>query len=796
MTTKTLTRSFSAGEISPSLYGREDMAAYVNGLKTSFNYLPLSQGPIQRRPGSRFQQFGLGDLDYTRLVPFVYSDDQAYLIEFSNGKLRIHTDSGTLLDTTKQRTIHSITRDTVGLVRVAAGLITTGSLVYITCAGMTQLSGRWYLFTFVRTEGGRDVFKLSTPASPTAFINTTDFGAFTSGTTDQPIELTTPYSGAAAIDNLTFRFVQSADVLTVVSENHPVYTLRRTGPNTWTFTAPSFGPQIAAPTSLTATSEGGGGGTPTTEFYVVTYVVTDGSSDAESLAYATPASASNDLSIAGHYNQLTTGSPPTGQRANFYKALNGLYGFIGQGNNSFQDNRVIPDLATAPPQFGEDFNATGDYPRAVTYFEQRKVFGGPINHPQTVYMTRTGTEVDTTFSIPSRDNDSIEFGIYARELQTIQHFVPLAKLLILTAGGVWTVNSGSDQPIAPNNVAAAPASYRGSSFVQPAVSDNNVLYAFGRGSRVGEIKYDFSVNGFVPNDVCLLAPHLFDGYGITCMAMMETPSRVLWVVRSDGQLLAMTYEPNQKVTAWSRHDVGGDVISCAVLPAGVDNLGGQNPASEDALYIAVRRTNPVTSAEYVTLECITGFTDYPDGTALHANNMRFADQNSQLVSGSPVTVIDGLFYLEGHVVSPLTDGGVHPARTVVNGRITLENGANRVVIGTNFLSRAEGLPLRVRGDDEAAGMGRLKNIDRMYIRQYQSGAHFAGPKPDDGTAIWMVEQRTRSTEPYGSPPTLDSGESEMVMFPEWNRDGSWCIEQRYPLPSKILAIAFDVEFEK
>jgi len=79
----------------------------------------------------------------------------------------------------------------------------------------------------------------------------------------------------------------------------------------------------------------------------------------------------------------------------------------------------------------------------VTYWEQRRVFAGTDNSPQNVWMTRTGTESNLSYSIPSRDDDGISFRIASRENNSIQHVVPLGDLVIMT-----TARNGGAQRMA------------------------------------------------------------------------------------------------------------------------------------------------------------------------------------------------------------------------------------------------------------------------------------------------------------------------------------------------------------
>ena len=68
---------------------------------------------------------------------------------------------------------------------------------------------------------------------------------------------------------------------------------------------------------------------------------------------------------------------------NVYKFQGGLYGYIGQtAGTSFIDDNIAPDLSKTPPIYESAFSATGDYPGAVGYYEQRRVFAGTDNDPQ------------------------------------------------------------------------------------------------------------------------------------------------------------------------------------------------------------------------------------------------------------------------------------------------------------------------------------------------------------------------------------------------------------------------------
>ena len=79
--------NFTSGELSPLLSSRIDSEAYKNGGKTLTNVRLRAQGGVTRRPGLRYFQT-LSNVPY-QTEPYIYDEDEAYLLLFSNTKLEI-----------------------------------------------------------------------------------------------------------------------------------------------------------------------------------------------------------------------------------------------------------------------------------------------------------------------------------------------------------------------------------------------------------------------------------------------------------------------------------------------------------------------------------------------------------------------------------------------------------------------------------------------------------------------------------------------------------------------------------
>ncbi|MCG9097835.1 hypothetical protein [Laribacter hongkongensis] len=411
--------------------------------------------------------------------------------------------------------------------------------------------------------------------------------------------------------------------------------------------------------------------------------------------------------------------------------------------------------------------SSGDYPGAVSYFEQRRCFAGTTRKPQNIWMTKSGTESNMGYSLPVRDDDRIAFRVSAREANTIRHIVPLAQLLLLTSSAEWRVASVNSDAITPSTISVRPQSYIGASNVQPVIINNTLIYAAARGGHVRELAYNWQAGGFVTGDLSIRAPHLFDDFEIVDMAFGKSPQPVVWFVSSSGRLIGLTYVPEQQVGAWHWHDTDGVFESCAVVAEG----------SEDILYCVIRRTIDGARVRYVERMASRKFTRQDDAF--------FVDCGATY-SGEPADRISGLHHLEGKTVSILADGAVHPQRVVTDGTITLDVEASKVQIGLPITADLQTLPIAAQVDG-AFGQGRFKNVNKVWLRVHRSSGIWAGPDVDR-----LTEAKQRKSEPAGTPPALKSEEIPLNITPSWADSGQVYVRQVDPLPLTVVSMTAEI----
>ena len=92
--------AFNAGELSPLMNSRVDFPKYRLGASTLENMLVRTQGPITRRPGTKYIASVKDADDDTRLIPFEKSDEYAYIIELGDEYARFYRSGAQIMDGT------------------------------------------------------------------------------------------------------------------------------------------------------------------------------------------------------------------------------------------------------------------------------------------------------------------------------------------------------------------------------------------------------------------------------------------------------------------------------------------------------------------------------------------------------------------------------------------------------------------------------------------------------------------------------------------------------------------------
>ena len=296
-------------------------------------------------------------------------------------------------------------------------------------------------------------------------------------------------------------------------------------------------------------------------------------------------------------NTITWDVMPDTDTYQVYREVNGQYAFVGETRlNTFVDNNERLDTTIGPPQQANPFRGDEDKPGAVGFFQQRRVFGGSTNEPDTSRYSKIGSYGNFSVSIPSRADDPITAVLPVTEVNEIRHYVPLTDLLVLTGGAEVRVNGSEDSGFTAATLKQKPQTFWGASHIRPVVIGNVIMFSEGDGDvghTLRSIGFSFQVDGYTGSDMNILAKHLIStSMTVVDMAFAKSPDPIVYMVRSDGKLLTMTFHAEQEVVAWTLCETKGKILSVASLQNDLDGV-------DAGVYFLVQRKINGRSVRYI-----------------------------------------------------------------------------------------------------------------------------------------------------------------------------------------------------
>jgi hypothetical protein len=849
--------SFAAGELSPYLYGRVDLAKYRVGARTLLNFFVHPHGGASNRPGTRW----IGEVDDSsrkhRLIPFQFRTlpaGQTYVLVFGHKTMQVAMFNGTAwgfvqnadgtlftmatpyAETDLRLLKYVQSQDTLTLCHpnyavrnlrrvahnswtltpitfapstkaptgLAAGSPGSAGFAVVTAindssgeeslpsaqAGTTSGTDTWS-WTAVAGCSNYNVYKKK--GSIFGFVAQVQTTTWTDATIDPDISTTPPGSrtpfGTGTLQGLTIQNGGSGysggatgelmDGIRAVTS----VTLTVVGGVITAATATNIGLSVSANATVRITDGTGTGAvlTPTWSgpdengYYTLTGAsVTNGGSGYG----ANPtAGLTWDPNLASGNNPRLSLTVVGGAIASATLVSGSL---IGPDYSLSTVSIAVVDSAGAGAVILANVLADGGNlnPACSSYFMQRQVYGDTLQQPQTLWFTGVGAFANMNVSTPTKDSDAITRTLTGQQVNEIRHLIPVgSSMLVMTSGAEWRCWPGpSSNALTPGACYTLPQTAHGSSHVPPVQAGNDVLFIKEKGSRVLALRFDAIQDQYQSFDMSVLAQHLLaDTSGthqIVEWAYATEPYQIIWAVRDDGVLLGFTYMREHDVYAWHRHVTDGLVESVATITE-PDGYGGY----EDAVYLIVNRTIGGQTKRYLERMVSRTFPTIADAW--------FVDCGLQY-SGTPVTQISNLGYLEGKTVAILGDGSVVPSQVVTNGTVQLDGSYSKVIVGLLYTCDLETLNLEL-APAGGTSQGQMKKISQVTIRAKETRGVKVGINQ---TVAQEVKQRQQ--ENLGSPMQLFTGDYAVTVPSEWNRDGRIFVRQSYPLPCTILDLIPDV----
>lgn len=641
---------FSAGEFAPVAESRVDFQRYPSGCRILENFLPLVVGAAVRRPGSSFIASTRYPAKVATLLPFQYSTEQAYVLEFGDLYIRFYRNDGPLLEAAK--TITGATAANPVVITSNAHGYSNGDDVEVSgVVGMTQLNGR----RFRVANKAANTFELTDMHG--ANINGTAYTAYTSGgSAFRVYTLTSTYQEG---DLTGLKYAQKADVFYVAHTEYVPRKLERYGATNWVLSQIDFqdGPYLPVNQSQATLAKSATTGAGITISSATTMVATGMANNGSGAIRVTKAAhgwkTGDRVDITGTTGTTeannVAGSPWTVIRigANTFDLAGSTFvnAWAAGGTitpHIFSTNDIgrlvrIQDASTwgyakitvvgsavsvtadVLSAFGAVtavttwrlglYSQDGGYPTCVTFYEGRLFWGGCPLSPTRVDGSMSAGQYETfspttTASVVNDDN-AVSYPLDSGDVNNVLWMKDDEKgLLVGTKGGEWILRANqTNAALTPTNVKATRATTYGSyENTQPVRTGKDILMVQRKQRKLRNLAYTYEIDGFDAGDLTRLSPHIGQQL-FGQIAFQSEPEGWVWCTRGDGQCATLMYERAESKIGWSRQIFGGysDVAqtrhareeSVCVVPSPTD--------SRDETWFIIQRSINGQTERYVEL---------------------------------------------------------------------------------------------------------------------------------------------------------------------------------------------------
>ena len=815
-----LVSSFNAGELSPYLESRTTLEKYRNGCKVLENFLITPYGPANRRPGLEFM--GAAKLANTRcrLVGLNLTATDRYILEIGVGYMHFWKDGQQIIGTNgplepivmdwqdmevspQPASKHPYTEEQLRELKFCQ----VNDVVYITHPSHPPMrlsrysDTEWTIgevpWSWVPTLDQNITATTITPSAKTGTVTLT---------ASTPLFKSTHVGAYWQLDHAVDKGILNVAINGNVTS--PTFAVL----GKWQII--SFGTWSADIQLQASVDNGASWESRRTYVSRKDYNVTSTGEETQLTLFRF---------VISSWTTATSETPARIQLSAVDPTLSGYVKITAVGGTSYTEGTetkytqatatVVKDLGaiTATSMWYEGaFSSEHGYPGTVSLHESRLIFAGTRKAPNTLWGSVSSDFQN--FRKGAFDSDSWTFTLASATGGRIEWLVSKTALLIGTSLDEWSL-SASDQsrPLTATNVRANPQSAYGSASLPAMVINDTILYVQRMGRKVRELVYTWASESWISNDITALAEHT-TRTNIREVAYQRVPDAIYWFIRGDGQLVSLTYEREQQVVGFARHNTDGEFESIATI----NGLDG-----EDEVWVAVKRKIDSQTVRYIERfklrmrEALdTG--DKPNWFFVDSGVMQTPIAGGvQIPQGTnagqtlPVSTppdatdyIGGLEHLEGKevsvwagvynpdtqeitygIVSPVIDEETGKPMAVTNGELYMQQEVCAWVIGLPYTSVL--CPQRVDTQlADGTSQGRKIRIPRMNIKLYQS---FGGEYSSDQKTWFPMVARKITDFMDDSPPVLSEW-TRQFLSSNWQDGVDIYLRQSLPVPLTVAAI--------
>ena len=785
------------GEWSPLMLGRVELSRYATSLRTMENFAPTIPGGARKRPGTEYIGEVRDSSKKTRLESFTFSNEQSYLLEFSDIKLRFWR-NGVLLGDIKTT---PYTEDEVFSLRMTS----TNDIVYIASPNhapykLTRTSDTTFDFALLEFKN-----------QPFEDENLTDVTISASATTGTGITLTSS-------NNLFTDDMDDGDKSTFQISHYVPRTVTESSINESKNTndfSPATSYQVGDEIRHGVTTGS------TTYFYYTCHTAYAANTSTETnplnlSQYFSPGVVAEVLGttsdimkfyIEGEWSFRTEGSwdgewgiqeSEDGQHNNWITrfsmaSFSGSDNYVREGDESANPiwlrvvlfntasgtnhrvtwttadveksgevtvtgytspTQVTADVSTTRPLYStastkhwseNEWNYRKGFPSQVFFKNNRLCFASTKADNQAIW----GSEVDKWDNFKrgiQEDSQPFKDVLRTGNQDPIQWVSEQSKTLLGLSSQIRNLTGEDGSSIlAPGKNSSARQAGRGAADLEPVEVDDFTFYVQLGGRIIRGLTNDYERGVYAAADMTREAEHVTRG-GVKQMAFQLNRVSTLYAVTGEGIAACLVFDPEVEKMGWYRLKTqGGTIESVAILPA---------TGEEDEVYFVVKRSINGSTKRYIERLKNDQIRIQDDGLQ---DDMFYVDCGTT-ITGTNITTVTGLNHLEGEEIQVLGNGDYLGKFTVASNSITIP-ASDKVTYGLPIEAKLWPMPLE---GITASGTtsGDKKRVKEITIDVMNSLGIQTKDSPDDTKEPTDLTPR-QSDADLGSSPALYSGKLEV-----------------------------------
>lgn len=447
-----------------------------------------------------------------------------------------------------------------------------------------------------------------------------------------------------------------------------------------------------------------------------------------------------------------------------------------------------------------------NWPRTVTAFQGRVIFGGSSKYPDTIWGSRISnfwdfmevppadaTGIDAFSSGAYTGNNSRPFTLTPNSPEpSVIKALSSAKTLMIHTEKAEIVAYGSNGALGPNNVQFESSTSFGSSSVRPVRVNNFSTFVQGNG-KLRDIIYAFNEDQYKSSDLSFVSDHLFVNRDITGIGAInnkiveltkfEGESSLLLARLSNGKVKYVTLDRDYQVNAWGSIDFGHNGAGATVL-----SMASLDVQGVPTVYIAMRRV--ISGVSYFSFEKLKDAENYRDPLAFtsvplvegitldnYLDCTEYLTGTDQDVNGraTTFTFADPSLSETLHFIADGNYIGEHP---VVDGEIVFATRYKQVTAGYLYTG------VLTTNGVEAGGnfgppLGQIKRIDKAVIRFLNTGNAQYGIS---GEHLFTIPMRENGKGYF-------TGDKQLEFPAGYFKKATVTVKQDKPYPCYIISIA-------